>query len=206
MSLTSTLSALSYPHLPLPGATPQPALPTGTVPWAPAPPALPHRDCAMGPTLLPLPHQDRAMGPTLPPLPQRARAMGPSPSCSPPQGPCHGPQATPTPPQGPCHGPHPTPPPPPLSPPRARPRRAAPTFDDVAVDGGAELLAGRPVPVLPVDDPHLLEEGGLAALARPRLLPLRHVIARSPPRRFTSPCAAALSRDGVSDRRLNAAR
>uniref|UniRef100_A0A8U8BZ14 Uncharacterized protein n=1 Tax=Geospiza parvula TaxID=87175 RepID=A0A8U8BZ14_GEOPR len=42
----------------------------------------------------------------------------------------------------------------------------SPTLDHVAVDGGAELLAGRAVPVLPVDDPHLLEEGGLAALAR----------------------------------------
>uniref|UniRef100_A0A8C3V0T8 Uncharacterized protein n=1 Tax=Catharus ustulatus TaxID=91951 RepID=A0A8C3V0T8_CATUS len=62
-----------------------------------------------------------------------------------------------------------------LSPPRpGRARRPqsgpspppAPTLDHVAVDGGAELLAGRAVPVLPVDDPHLLEEGGLAALAR----------------------------------------
>uniref|UniRef100_A0A8B9BD46 Uncharacterized protein n=1 Tax=Anser brachyrhynchus TaxID=132585 RepID=A0A8B9BD46_9AVES len=44
--------------------------------------------------------------------------------------------------------------------------QGARTLDHVAVDGGTELLAGRPVPVLPVDDPHLLEEGGLAALAR----------------------------------------
>uniref|UniRef100_A0A8B9M1F1 Uncharacterized protein n=1 Tax=Accipiter nisus TaxID=211598 RepID=A0A8B9M1F1_9AVES len=51
-------------------------------------------------------------------------------------------------------------------PPAGRPRRRSPTLDHVAVDGGAELLTGRPVPVLPVDDPHLLEEGGLAALAR----------------------------------------
>uniref|UniRef100_A0A8C0J718 Uncharacterized protein n=1 Tax=Chelonoidis abingdonii TaxID=106734 RepID=A0A8C0J718_CHEAB len=57
--------------------------------------------------------------------------------------------------------------------PLSRPKQAqrprpgpGPTFDHVAVDGGAELLAGHPVPVLPVDDPHLLEEGGLAALAR----------------------------------------
>uniref|UniRef100_A0A8V1ALY4 Uncharacterized protein n=1 Tax=Gallus gallus TaxID=9031 RepID=A0A8V1ALY4_CHICK len=55
--------------------------------------------------------------------------------------------------------------------PRPGPRRpqTAPgrrTLDNVAVDGGPELLAGRPVPVLPVDDPHLLEEGGLAALPR----------------------------------------
>lgn len=48
--------------------------------------------------------------------------------------------------------------------PQAAPGRR--TLDNVAVDGGPELLAGRPVPVLPVDDPHLLEEGGLAALAR----------------------------------------
>lgn len=40
------------------------------------------------------------------------------------------------------------------------------TFDHVAVDGGAELLARALVEVLPVDDPHLLQEGGLAALAR----------------------------------------
>lgn len=40
------------------------------------------------------------------------------------------------------------------------------TFDHVAVDGGAELLARALVEVLPVDDAHLLEEGGLAALAR----------------------------------------
>uniref|UniRef100_A0A5F9CP96 Uncharacterized protein n=1 Tax=Oryctolagus cuniculus TaxID=9986 RepID=A0A5F9CP96_RABIT len=40
------------------------------------------------------------------------------------------------------------------------------TFDHVAVDGGAELLARALVEVLPVDDPHLLQESGLAALAR----------------------------------------
>uniref|UniRef100_A0A8C6KAT7 Uncharacterized protein n=1 Tax=Melopsittacus undulatus TaxID=13146 RepID=A0A8C6KAT7_MELUD len=42
----------------------------------------------------------------------------------------------------------------------------SPTFNHVAVDGGSELLPGRPVPVLPVDDPHLLEESRLAALPR----------------------------------------
>uniref|UniRef100_A0A8D2G3Q5 Uncharacterized protein n=1 Tax=Theropithecus gelada TaxID=9565 RepID=A0A8D2G3Q5_THEGE len=50
----------------------------------------------------------------------------------------------------------------PLTPgPRSRPG----TFDHVAVDGGAELLARALVEILPVDDPHLLQEGGLAALA-----------------------------------------
>lgn len=48
--------------------------------------------------------------------------------------------------------------------PRAPPRPR--TFDHVAVDGGAELLARALVEVLAVDDPHLLQEGGLAALTR----------------------------------------
>nr|BAC25732.1 unnamed protein product [Mus musculus] len=51
--------------------------------------------------------------------------------------------------------------------PQGSPSPAAPrTFDHVAVDGGAELLARALVEVLAVDDPHLLQEGGLAALAR----------------------------------------
>uniref|UniRef100_A0A8P0SFV9 G protein subunit alpha 13 n=1 Tax=Canis lupus familiaris TaxID=9615 RepID=A0A8P0SFV9_CANLF len=61
----------------------------------------------------------------------------------------------------------PSPAPPPAA--RARARRPRPppgTFNHVAVDGGAELLARALVEVLPVDDPHLLQEGGLAALAR----------------------------------------
>lgn len=40
------------------------------------------------------------------------------------------------------------------------------TFDDVTEYGGPELLLGSLVEVLPVDNAHLLEEGGLAALAR----------------------------------------
>uniref|UniRef100_A0A4X1ST82 Uncharacterized protein n=1 Tax=Sus scrofa TaxID=9823 RepID=A0A4X1ST82_PIG len=59
------------------------------------------------------------------------------------------------------------------APARGRPRSPAPrlrprpgTFDHVAVDGGTELLARALVEVLSVDDPHLLQEGGLAALAR----------------------------------------
>lgn len=39
------------------------------------------------------------------------------------------------------------------------------TFDHVAVNGGPEFLPGVLVEVLPVDDPHLLEESRLAALA-----------------------------------------
>lgn len=39
------------------------------------------------------------------------------------------------------------------------------TFDNVAVNGGPELLPGLLVEVLPVDDPHLFEESRLAALA-----------------------------------------
>lgn len=51
------------------------------------------------------------------------------------------------------------PPPSPLQPPNR-------TLDDVAIDGSAEFLPGWPVPVLPVNDAHLLEEGTLAAFAR----------------------------------------
>ena len=40
------------------------------------------------------------------------------------------------------------------------------TFDNVAEDGGSEVLPRALVEVLPVDDPHLFEESGLAALAR----------------------------------------
>uniref|UniRef100_A0A674GH82 Uncharacterized protein n=1 Tax=Taeniopygia guttata TaxID=59729 RepID=A0A674GH82_TAEGU len=71
-----------------------------------------------------------------------APAAGPARAASPRPGPA-----------GPAALPRPSPPP-------------SPTLDHVAVDGGAELLSRRAVPVLPVDDPHLLEEGGLAALAR----------------------------------------
>lgn len=39
------------------------------------------------------------------------------------------------------------------------------TFDNVAVNGGPEFLPGVLVEVLAVDDPHLLEESRLAALA-----------------------------------------
>lgn len=52
------------------------------------------------------------------------------------------------------------------SPGSPRPPAALRTFDHVAIDGGAELLARALVEVLAVDDPHLLQEGGLAALAR----------------------------------------
>lgn len=40
-----------------------------------------------------------------------------------------------------------------------------PTFDNVAVDRGSELLSGLLVEVLAVNDPHLFEESRLAALA-----------------------------------------
>lgn len=39
------------------------------------------------------------------------------------------------------------------------------TFYNVAVNGGSEILPGLLVEVLPVDDPHLLEERRLAALS-----------------------------------------
>lgn len=42
-----------------------------------------------------------------------------------------------------------------------------PTFDNIAVDSSFELLSGRLVEVLAVDDPHLFEESRLAALAGP---------------------------------------
>uniref|UniRef100_A0ABI7WZ33 Uncharacterized protein n=1 Tax=Felis catus TaxID=9685 RepID=A0ABI7WZ33_FELCA len=71
--------------------------------------------------------------------------------------------------RGRCPAPRRPPPPPhPRAGPGPRSPRRPPlcTFNHVAVDGGAELLARALVEVLPVDDPHLLQEGGLAALAR----------------------------------------
>uniref|UniRef100_A0A8C4ISC1 Uncharacterized protein n=1 Tax=Dicentrarchus labrax TaxID=13489 RepID=A0A8C4ISC1_DICLA len=44
-------------------------------------------------------------------------------------------------------------------------KQASLTFDNVAVDCGFEVLPGLLVEVLAVDDPHLFEESGLAALA-----------------------------------------
>uniref|UniRef100_A0A9L0IUJ6 Uncharacterized protein n=1 Tax=Equus asinus TaxID=9793 RepID=A0A9L0IUJ6_EQUAS len=67
--------------------------------------------------------------------------------------------------RGRCPAPRPRPRRPPAAPRPPGPARPG-TFDHVAVDGGAELLARALVEVLPVDDPHLLQEGGLAALAR----------------------------------------
>uniref|UniRef100_A0A8C0XL55 Uncharacterized protein n=1 Tax=Castor canadensis TaxID=51338 RepID=A0A8C0XL55_CASCN len=77
------------------------------------------------------------------------------------------------------------PPDPTRSPARDRGRtRAVPglarTFDHVAVDGGAELLARALVEVLPVDDPHLLQEGGLAALARAQQQDLHQPLHQGP--------------------------
>uniref|UniRef100_A0A674I8R7 Uncharacterized protein n=1 Tax=Terrapene triunguis TaxID=2587831 RepID=A0A674I8R7_9SAUR len=153
----SPARALSPPHLETNYFAPPPPH-TSTSPGSfPLPP---YTSLAWGghtPSLVPSPQDPlppRALSrPPLRPSPSRHRALLPTPGQGPGR-PVAGPQPRPLSRpngRGPGEGPGPGP---------------APTFDHVAVDGGAELLAGRPVPVLPVDDPHLLEEGGLAALAR----------------------------------------
>uniref|UniRef100_A0A7N5JT03 Uncharacterized protein n=1 Tax=Ailuropoda melanoleuca TaxID=9646 RepID=A0A7N5JT03_AILME len=83
--------------------------------------------------------------------------------------------------RGRCPAPRRAPPPPRPGPSPRSPLRPPPgTFNHVAVDGGAELLARALVEVLPVDDPHLLQESGLAALARAQEQDLHKPLHRRP--------------------------